>query len=90
MYFLHKYFSMGHGSRPKQTDMTNDFIYEDSGNKPGDFFYGVDQHLAFFIKIYVILFLLFLLIVLSVLKDYFMPGYSDSHFFSFLLFQAGL
>lgn len=74
--------------QPKRTDMTNDFIYDDGGRKPGDFFYGVDQHLVFFIKLYIILFFLFLLIVLSMLKDYFIPGLSDSHFFSFLLFRV--
>lgn len=69
--------------------MSNDFIYDDRDRKPGDFFYGVDQRLVFFIKLYIILFFLFLLIVSSVLKDYFLPGFSELHFFSFPLFPAG-
>ncbi len=80
---------MTHEDQPKPTDMANDLIYDDSGRKPGDFFYGVDQHLVFFIKLYIILFSLFLLIVLTMLKDYFMPGFNESQFFSFLFFPAG-
>jgi hypothetical protein len=76
-------------NKPKKTDMTNDFTCQDHDNRPGDFFYGVDQRLAVFIKLYIILFFLFLLIVLSVLKDYFLPGFNDAHFFSFLVFPAG-
>jgi hypothetical protein len=68
--------------------MTNDFTYEKCTDRPGDFFYGVDQHLAFFIKLYIVLFLLFLLIVLSLLKEYLMPGFSNSRFFPFLFFPA--
>lgn len=70
--------------------MTNDLTYADLREQPGNFFYGVDQHLAFFIKIYIVLFFLFLMVVLNVLKDYFLPNFSDSQFFSFLLLFAGL
>lgn len=88
MYVLCKYSTMTRRDRPKPTDMTNDFICDERGRQPGDFFYGVDQRLVFFIKLYIILFFLFLLIVLSMLKDYFMPGFNESHFFSFLLFPV--
>jgi hypothetical protein len=89
MYVLCNYSDMTHDDQPKQPDMANEFTYENSDGRPGDFFYGVDHHLAFFIKIYVILFFLFLLVVLSLLKDYAIPGFSYSRFFSSLLFHAG-
>jgi hypothetical protein len=72
--------------QPKQPDMTNHFTCNDPGGNPEQFFYGVEKHLALFIKIYLVAFFLFLLIVLNMLKDYFLPG----HFFSFPFFSAQL
>ncbi|MES2332154.1 MAG: hypothetical protein V4539_21270 [Bacteroidota bacterium] len=69
--------------------MTNSLMYGEFQDKPENFFYGVDQRLAFFIKLYIIFFFVFLAIVLDVLKDHFLPGLSDSKFFFFLLFPAG-
>ena len=81
---------MKHNKRPKQPDMSNDFIYQSLRDKPGNFFYGVDQRLGLFIKLYVLLFFVFLAIVVVVLKDHFLPGLSDSQFFFYLPFKAGL
>ena len=80
---------MKHNKRPKQPDMSNDFIYQSLRDKPGNFFYGVDQRLSLFIKLYVLLFFVYLAIVVVVLKDLFLPGFSESHFFFFLLFPTG-